>query len=49
MKKPFTNIDLSERKCKKCGRYLKKNLIAKIPGAEYCWRCWREKGGSQQQ
>ena len=44
MKKPFRNTDLSEIKCKRCGRRLKKNLIDKNPDAELCWGCWSGKG-----
>lgn len=46
MKKPFTYKTLSDRKCKRCGRYLKANLIAKNPDADLCWKC--SKGSRRQ-
>jgi hypothetical protein len=41
MKKPYPNTALSDKKCKRCGRLLKLNLIAKNPDADLCWRCWK--------
>jgi hypothetical protein len=40
MKKPYANTDLSDRKCKKCGNRLKKNLLVKKPNAELCYKCF---------
>jgi hypothetical protein len=40
MKKPFKHTDLSEKRCKLCHRPLKKNLLAKRPDAELCYKCF---------
>lgn len=39
MKKPFPNTTLSDKKCKRCAKFLKLNLILKNPDAELCWKC----------
>lgn len=41
MKKPFTYKTLSDRKCKRCGHYLKANLIVRNPDAALCWKCFK--------
>lgn len=33
--------EMSDRKCVKCGRMLKKNLVIKKPLATHCYRCWK--------
>ena len=40
MKKPFDNTELSDKRCLTRRRRLKKNLIAKKPNADQCYRCW---------
>lgn len=40
MKKPYHYNDLSDRRCKRCGSRLKKNLLAKRPNAELDFKCW---------
>ena len=40
MKKPFKHTELSDRKCKKCGDKLKKNLLVKLPNAELDFKCF---------
>ncbi|MBA7562304.1 hypothetical protein ES708_03956 [subsurface metagenome] len=40
MRKPHRFNDLSDRRCTACGNRLKKNLLAKKPGAKLCWRCF---------
>lgn len=52
MKKPYLNVDLSDKKCA-CGKRLKKNLLAKKPNADKCWGCWypddqKRRGGHMQ-
>jgi hypothetical protein len=43
MKKPFKFNELSpDRKCRKCGKPLKKNVLAKHPDADLCWKHHRE-------
>ena len=41
MRKPFKHNEMSERKCARCGKPLKKNLLARRPDADRCWKCWR--------
>lgn len=43
VKKPYPNTALSDRKCKKCGKHLKMNLIVKRPDAELCYRCYKRR------
>lgn len=38
-KKPYTNTALSDKKCKRCRKPLKLNLVEKNPDADLCWRC----------
>ena len=40
VKKPYPNTVLSDKKCKRCGKHLKVNLVVKRPDAELCYRCW---------
>ncbi len=39
MKKPYKFTELSDVMCR-CGRKLKKNLLAKKPGATKCYKCF---------
>jgi hypothetical protein len=39
MKKPYTFNQRSVLMCKVCGRTLKKNLLAKNPTADRCFKC----------
>lgn len=44
MKKPFAYTDREPaRMCKKCTRPLKKNLLARKPKADLCYRCYKKK------
>lgn len=50
--KPFHFSELSDMRCS-CGKRLKKNLIAKKPHADMCFKCWyaletHRKGGHGQ-
>jgi hypothetical protein len=49
MKKAFDFRQLSDRKCRECGRQLKRNLIEKKPKADLCYKCFKkmlgQKGG----
>jgi hypothetical protein len=38
--KPFSNTELSDRKCSQCGDLLKKNLLEKRPNAHLDWKCF---------
>jgi RNA polymerase-binding transcription factor DksA len=38
-RKPYKHNDLSNRKCKECGKPLKLNLLAKAPHADICHTC----------
>ena len=40
MKKQFRFTELSSKKCEVCGARLKKNLLAKKPGANKCFKCY---------
>lgn len=42
-KKPFAYTEVSDKKCEVCGKQLKKNLIAKKPDANICYRDFRKK------
>jgi len=43
MKKPFKYTEREPtKKCKKCGRPLKKNLLAKKPKADLCYPCFKK-------
>ncbi len=44
-KKPYTNTELSDKRCRSCGKRLKKNLLAKRPDADLCYRCFTGKKG----
>jgi len=39
MRKPFRFNELSDKKCA-CGARLKKNLLAKRPDADKCFKCF---------
>jgi len=39
MKKPYEYKELSNEKCKVCGKRLKKNLMHKAPHADICHSC----------
>jgi formylmethanofuran dehydrogenase subunit E len=39
MNKKVSYTKLSSIKCKKCGQYLKMNLVNKNPNAELCFKC----------
>ena len=39
--KKVKNSELSDRKCKDCGKPLKQNLTNKNPDADRCYVCWR--------
>lgn len=43
MKKPFPYTALSTRKCKRCTKLLKANLLAKRPDAELCYQCYKRR------
>ena len=39
--------ELSNKKCKHCGRYLKKNLLVKNPDADLCYKCYKAEGKNE--
>ena len=41
MKKPYKHTELSDKRCIKCGKRLKKNLLVKKPNAVKCYKCWK--------
>ncbi len=43
VKKPYPNTVLSDKKCKRCGKHLKVNLVVKRPDAELCYRCYKRR------
>lgn len=41
MKKPYKHIEINKkRRCSKCNKPLKKNLLEKNPDADLCYCCW---------
>lgn len=39
MKKLYSHLELSEKKCVSCGRRLKKRIVETYPKANECYRC----------
>lgn len=42
MRKPFKFTDLSEVRCARCRKQLKKNVLARKPSVSVCFDCFRE-------
>lgn len=38
MKKQFTHLEMSDQRCIICGKLLKANVVARKPGALYCYK-----------
>jgi hypothetical protein len=45
MRKPYSYTVLSDKRCKKCGSFLKANLVEKKPAADLCYKCYRATRG----
>ena len=42
MKKLYSSWELSEQKCKKCKKKLKKRLVEQNPKWELCYKCYKD-------
>jgi len=42
MKKSYPFTELSTKRCRKCGRQLKRRIAEEKPSAELCFRCYKK-------